>query len=701
MSPVKSSAPVAVAYERKKARAGAASRRQVRTAQDIAPLPPVTNPARRQRADQDFRYFCEAYFPDVFYYPWSPDHLRVIRKMERVAMRGETLAVAMPRGSGKSALCKVLVIWGILTGRHPFVVLVAATQPKARKLLADIKTHMASNPRLLADYPEAIYPIVRLDGETRRCAGQRYYGARTEIRWDTEEIVMPTVPGSPSSGAIIRVSGITGEGIRGAVFARPTGQEVRPTLAICDDPQTDESARSILQTAERMAILNGTIWGLAGPDRQVAIVVPCTVIRPGDMADQLLDRDKNPVWRGERTKMAYALPTNQALWDEYAKIRKESLNNDGDGHEATEFYRARQAEMDAGADLAWPERHPGAASAVEYAMLLKMDDERRFWSEYQNEPLADVAVSALTAEHVMRKLNGHGRGEVPMGAGLVTAFVDVQKEALFYTVVAWADDFTGYVVDYGTHPDQRERYFHLRDLRFQMSDALPGAGMEAVIYAGLEALTGQLLDRRWRRDDGAELRIERCLIDANWGQSTDVVYQFCRQSPRAAVLLPSHGKYVGARGVPFYEYRKRQGDRVGHHWRMPNVQGRRQVRYVLTDTNYWKTFVHARFAVAMGDPGCLSMYGRAGDQHRLFAEHVTESEHPVAEPDPRGRLVEEWKPRIGNPDNHWFDCLVGCAVAASMLGARLPGMADAQPRPVLKASEIQRQKRLAGLIPVR
>jgi len=32
------------------------------------------------------------------------------------------------------------------------------------------------------------------------------------------------------------------------------------------------------------------------------------------------------------------------------------------------------------------------------------------------------------------------------------------------------------------------------------------------------------------RDDGAMMRIGRCLIDANWGQSTDVVYQFCRQS---------------------------------------------------------------------------------------------------------------------------------------------------------------------------
>ncbi len=62
-------------------------------------------------------------------------------------------------------------------------------------------------------------------------------------------------------------------------------------------------------------------------------------------------------------------------------------------------------------------------------------------------------------------------------------------------------------------------------------------------------MTEQLLGKEWRRDDGAMMRIERCLIDANWGQSTDVVYQFCRQSRFAPILLPRHAKYVGASSI--------------------------------------------------------------------------------------------------------------------------------------------------------
>ena len=107
-------------------------------------------------------------------------------------------------------------------------------------------------------------------------------------------------------------------------------------------------------------------------------------------------------------------------------------------------------------------------------------------------------------------------------------------------------------------------YFTLRDARLTLGAASRKAGIEGAIYAGLEALTGDHLAREWRRDDGAALRIERCLVDANWGESTDVVYQFCRQSAHAAVLLPSHGKYVGASSVPFSEYKRKAGDRVGH-----------------------------------------------------------------------------------------------------------------------------------------
>ncbi|HQI27803.1 MAG TPA: phage terminase large subunit family protein, partial [Sedimentisphaerales bacterium] len=505
-----------------------------------------------------------------------------------------------------SSLAETAAIWALLYGHREFVCLIGSDEGHAMDMLESIKIELDSNDLLLADFPEAVYPTRCLDGIANRCSGQLYKGERTHISWTAKEIVLPTIAGSQASGAIIRVAGITGR-IRGMKSKASDGRSLRPSLVVIDDPQTDESARSLSQCATRESILAGAVLGLAGPGRKIAGVMPCTVIRPGDMADNILDRDKHPEWNGERTKMVYRFPSNEKLWQKYAEVRAESLRMGHGGHEATEFYRAHREAMDEGAAVAWTERfNHDELSAVQHAMNLKLQDEAAFFAEYQNEPLAEEVPDEdlLKADQVAEKINRLGRGVVAVGCNHLTMFIDVQAKLLFYVVAAWEDDFTGYVVDYGTWPDQKRPYFTLRDARQTLAAAMPGAGLEGSIYAGLERLTAEHLGREWRRDDGAALRIDRCLIDANWGSSTDVVYQFCRQSTHSGVVTPSHGRFVGASSIPFSEYRRKQGDRLGLNWRIPSVQGRRAVRHVLFDTNYWKSFVHARLAVPMGDRGC-------------------------------------------------------------------------------------------------
>ncbi len=662
---------------------------------DIGEIPEVVDPERKARAESDFRFFCEGYFPETFCLPWSDDHLKVIAKIEQAVLHGGLFAMAMPRGSGKTSLAETACIWAMLAGAREFVCLIGSDAGHARSMLESIKVEFETNEHLLADYPEAVFPIHALERIHNRAKGQLCNGKHTRIVWTANEIVLPTIPDSKASGAIIRVAGIESR-IRGMKFKRADGRAVRPSLVVLDDPQTDESARSDPQTRSRMETLNGAILNLTGPGQKIAGVMPCTVIRPGDMADQILDRDKHPTWQGERTKLVYSFPTNEKLWEQYAQIRADSFRNDGDGREATEFYRKHREAMDSGAAVAWPQRHnTDELSALQHAMNLKLQDERAFWAEYQNEPLPEDEgdTEMLTVEQVAAKTNGYARGVIPLGVNHLTMFIDVQGKALFYAVVAWEDDFTGHVIDYGTYPDQRRAYFALRDVQKTLGRAAPGAGLEGTIYAGLDKLTGDYLSRQWRRDDGAMLKIDRCLIDANWGQSTDVVYQFCRQCVHSAIVMPSHGRYVGASSIPFSEYKRKRGDRVGHHWRIPNVQGRRQVRHVLIDTNYWKSFVHARLAVAIGDKGCLSLFGRNSGRHQLLAEHIT-AEYRVRT-EARGRIIDEWKLRASSPDNHWFDCLVGCAVAGSIQGTVLFGteISGRAPRKCLKLSELQRSNR--------
>lgn len=660
------------AYENQKANAYKRSQQLSLSGRDIGDLPPVENPERKKKCERNFRLFCETYLPHIFNLTWSADHLKVMEKIERSVLEGGLFALAMPRGTGKSSLCEAGGEWAMMYGHRDFITLIGATENAAVEIMDSIKTELEANELLEADFPEVCYPIKQLDGIANRCAGQLYHGERTRITWTANELVLPTIEGSKASGTVIRVAGLTGR-IRGMKFKRSDGHSVRPSLVIVDDPQTSESANSIEQTRKRLRILTSDVLGLAGPGKKISGLMPCTVIRPGDMAEQILDRMKHPEWNGEKMKMLYSLPENMKLWEEYSEIRAESLREHGNIKLATDFYAAHREEMDKGSVVAWPDRHnPDELSALQHAMNLKLQDEASFAAEYQNEPLTEDAQedTLLSVDEICSQLNGLKRGIVPLECTHLTMFVDIQKTLLYWMICAWSDDFTGAVIDYGAWPDQKRIHFRLVEANPTMQNKFPKAGLEGQIYNSLEALFNEKLETSFVREDGAEMSIEKALIDANWGTSTDTVYQFCRQTAHSGIIMPGHGRYIGASSRPMTEYRKQRGDRLGFNWLIPGISGKRAIRHVVFDTNFWKSFVHSRLAVPKGDSGTLTLFGKSPLQHQMFAEHLT-AEYRI-KTEGRGRTVDEWKIRPERNDNHFLDCLAGCAVCASIQGAGLP-----------------------------
>jgi hypothetical protein len=140
---------------------------------------------------------------------------------------------------------------------------------------------------------------------------------------------------------------------------------------------------------------------------------------------------------------------------------------------------------------------------------------------------------------------------------------------------------------------------------------------------------------------------------------------------------------------------RKPGEKHGHHWYVPNVSRTSEFRHVQIDTNHWRSFTHARLATAPGDPGALTLFGKSANEHRLFAEHVAGSE-VATRTEGHGRIVQEWNLRPSRPDNHWFDCLVGCLVGASIQGVTLAVAGHAVSdglRRRLRLSTIQAEKR--------
>lgn len=238
-------------------------------------------------------------------------------------------------------------------------------------------------------------------------------------------------------------------------------------------------------------------------------------------------------------------------------------------------------------------------------------------------------------------------------------------------VCAWEEDFTGTVIDYGTWPEQNRAFFTLRDATQTLMLTCPGAGLEGAIFQGLQQLSESLLGRAWMKANGTRMHVECCLIDANWGQTTELVYRFCQRCAHPSVVIPSHGRFIGAGSKPLNDNERKPGDRVGWNWRIPSTTNDRPVRHIVFDSNFWKSFIQARLAVPNGDRGSLTLFGDTAELHQLIAEHLT-AEYRV-QTTGRGRTVDEWKIRPERGDNHWLDGLVGCAIAASVMGVSLLG----------------------------
>jgi hypothetical protein len=644
-------------------------------AQDIGAMPEVENPQRRERACQDFRFFCETYFPDVFYLPWSDDHLRVISKIEQSVLHGGLFAFAMPRGSGKSALTRSAAIWAVLIGSRKYVCLIGSATRQSANLFQSVQAALLGNDLLLVDFPEVVYPIQCLENSAHKQRGQRYQGSLTYPTWGIHKIVIPSIPGSIASGSVITVDSLDSN-IRGQSHTTIDGRIIRPDLVLVDDPQTRESARSAEQTAQRLSTLSGDVLGMAGPGKKISGLLTCTKIYDGDLADQILDKDKNPEWQGECTRMVYAFPSNTKLWDEYSQIRADSLRSGNGGKEATEFYEKNRPDMDAGSIAAWSARHnEDEISAIQHAMNLMYRDEAAFFAEYQNDPISQQSdEDVLTPQEVAEKTSGRGRGEPPLRSQYLTAFIDVHDKLLFYVICGWEEDFTGYVVDYGTYPDQKRLQFTLRKAQRTLQSAAPGTEKEGAIQAGLEALCRDLLGREFKRSGGAAMHIDRLFIDCGYMPG---IVENVRHKLGASAITASKGVGIRASNKPMSTYRRKAGERYGQNWYMPNVNRTNEFPHVAIDTNYWKSFAHERFQTAGGDRGSITLFGKSPSQHRLFAEHVAGSEFCV-KTEGHGRTVYQWSPKPTGPDNHWFDCLVGCCVAASMCGCNITGQVVAR-----------------------
>lgn len=664
------------AYSRHKERARQRQADKSAEGRDIAlDMPEISDVALRDRVTKSLRAFCEYCLKDRFSMGWSKDHLTAIAKMERAILAGENFAIAMPRGTGKTTLVIAAVIWAILCGHKRYIALIGADRDAAQKLLQGVKVELETNDILLSLFPEAVHPIRRLEGIANRCRGQIYQGQRTYIAWTSKQIQFASIPARgegtrTASSAIIETAGIRGK-VRGMQTALPTGEIARPDMFVVDDPQTDASAKSRTQVKSRLDVITGTCPGLAGPGQSISGFVTCTVIVEDDVADQILNPQKFPDYQGERFQLVYQWPDDTDLWEHYSTIYRESMATGKGMARCNAYVMANWDKMHAGAEVAWEERkRKDEVSPLQHAYNLCIRLGDTFWSEYQNKPASqDDSEDLLSVDDIQKRTNGFARGVVPPDANLITAFIDVQNECLFWVVVAvQTTTFSAWVLDYGAWPEQTANYFTKRTIGKKLSSKYQG-GREGRIRGGIIDLIDELCDRDWLMMDGTPMRVSQLGIDAAWGPCTRIVQSAAIETRHRAIVLPTFGRPLEAKDLPMDLWKAKPGERLGIGYSIRPRQGGGV--YALLDANYWKSFVHSRFSTAVGDRGSMSLFdpGDMVTTHRMIAEHCRAEKRD--ETSKGSRIVHVWIHEPPKADNDLFDCLGGALAMAGIKGAKL------------------------------
>src|SRR5690554_1902156 len=93
-----------VTYDQFKRKVGNYNQEMVAVGQEIGDLPAIVNIKRRAACEKNLELFCKTYFPEVFCLTFSKTHKYVIGRLQHTAIKGDQMALAMPRGSGKTSI---------------------------------------------------------------------------------------------------------------------------------------------------------------------------------------------------------------------------------------------------------------------------------------------------------------------------------------------------------------------------------------------------------------------------------------------------------------------------------------------------------------------------------------------------------------------------------------------------------------------
>lgn len=645
--------------------------RERRDSARIVVVPECSDRGLRMALEGDDCAWLRHFFPALFWYDWQPQQREMIEAIRHAIIEADDQAIAASRGEGKTKIAERLLLKYSLQGIVKLSVLFAATGSHAEDSLRSIMAECEENDLLNSLYPEVCAPVRALENTPNRahyqkCNGFRhdngepYEAAVSRFSWCGKEIILPRLPGSPASGAIIATRGLDAA-VRGL-----NKLNRRVDVAIIDDPDTEESARSEDQAKKLMTRIDRAIGGLGSQQKGVGRVVITTLQSRIAVSYQLTDSVLKPSMKGKRFSFMLRRPDRMDLWEEYIQLRKQDWENERNGTRSTlalDFYGTDRATMDAGAEVANPHRHyAGQLSAIQfYFDEWARKDEGYVLTELDNNPPEDSGriESGITPQMVMRQMSGVGKGVIPDGCTVLVHASDVGKTKGFHWVVrAFKPDGTGYTIDYGVMDVLGAKYGS-------------NVGLNVAIYNAVLRKEALFREAGYCTKSGEVITETASIYDSRY--ENDAVMRAVQKLGMGVYAIKGIGTSAGAEIKGKFrpctkatETRKPGG---GERWYFDR-DNPFKLWAIHADTDYWKAWEHARWMTAIDKPGCMFLWGNDETpqrQHDLYARHIC-SDIEVEE------IYKGVPRRVFTPkqtEMDWLDASYYADVAASMKGIRI------------------------------
>lgn len=624
---------------------------------------PPQSLSRRRRLEKKPEKWLRYYLAESFPLPFCKFHKEYLEDLQYIMRYGGWKATALPRGSGKTTIAKGFALLSLLTGKSPYLFLISATATEAKQNLESIKSWLQFNDKLAADYPEVCEPIRFTRGVPQAMKSITANGINVEMAWTDKHVMLPGLPIAKKSGkteeapgkyALLQCGGITGS-IRGATAVIPTGFTIRPHMVIVDDPQTPATARSAQQCRYRLDLIRSDIANLGGPGQDARLIVPCTIIENGDLADDLTDFEKMPDFLGQRHPFFLSMPKNMKAWEKYNEVRVDGLDKRDKGKGAEEYYIKNRAKLTEGAEVIWPERDgSGAVDGIQWGMnqYFKLG-AKSFATEMQNQPIPPEELIHLTKEHVEACETKTPQWVIPFNHLHTCAFIDCnpRSSGLHWAVVAFGEKLAAQVISYGRYPSRG----------VLVPEGASDTEEASLLFEGLRVVCGGLRDHELKMFDGTPAKIDLVMVDAGYQWAT--VQQFVQGGKFPFQLVASRG-----RSATKYSSVGRDVIKAMSHVHLRrNPKGE---RYLSHNACVLREIAHRAFIAGPDAPGGIGIHA-APPAHGEFAEQVTAKTLTDKAEGDKGWMYK-WSLKPGGQD-HWLDCIVGAYAGAHWFGVESSG----------------------------